>query len=299
MTVLKRYIDGQWVTVVVGRQGDPGPPGEPGITSLIESFKGFWDSAETYNAGDVILYQGSTWISEFEDNLNNEPYWPFNPDVDEYYWAPLAIGGGGSGNSASSIDIEYRNTEYLPDGAITVLGAIPSHHGYSIQEEDIGKAIVVQRNPPYSEYDELEEELVNPGADFIYIQVPYGIGQIGDRVELAYTSSIVEDIENADLDIVNIIFDVSVNSFILPFSFDVDEDDIPVSGTVVLGDAIPLLIMSASSDPERWPPTSIARLTKVKTIETNLNESLSEPIPVDVWTAEIPSKKLFELSLGT
>lgn len=68
MTVIKRYIDGNWQTVVVGRQGDTGPTGPTGSGGgfplgplLFENITGTWDSGE---GASVVLIDDSTILNE-------------------------------------------------------------------------------------------------------------------------------------------------------------------------------------------------------------------------------------------
>jgi hypothetical protein len=289
MAVLKRYNTSTslWEPILIGEPGPPGPPG----SSIYENFAGYWDEEYEYQPSDVVWFNGIVWQSALPDNLGNTPSWP---DIQEggFFWFPLTFPAGSTGQ----VLIEYRESEYQPDGFSTALGNVPASHVYEFSDEDLAKGVVVQRTEPYEEGE--EEEF--PGAKTLYLVMPYGVGEIGDRIEVAYTPTVVENISSGNIsDLQTLLFDFSVNAFLFPFKLDTDENDVAVSGTIVLGDAIPLLLNSVGTTPEKWPPTSLARLTKVKTITTNLGGQLVEPIPVDVWAAEIRATTLLEFSLPT
>ena len=68
MTVIKRFIDGNWQTVVVGRQGDTGPTGPTGSGGgfplgplLFENITGTWDSGE---GASMVLIDDPTILNE-------------------------------------------------------------------------------------------------------------------------------------------------------------------------------------------------------------------------------------------
>jgi hypothetical protein len=79
MTAIKRYIDGQWTTVVVGRQGDPG---------II--WQGEWDNSTEYNPPDAVFYEGSTWICTATSEGDA-------PSLESSFWDLFAGGSGGIG----------------------------------------------------------------------------------------------------------------------------------------------------------------------------------------------------------
>jgi hypothetical protein len=51
------------------------------------TFKGYWDGAQTYNAHDVVFYNGSSWFSLVGKNLDKFP------DISPNYWTMLAQKG--------------------------------------------------------------------------------------------------------------------------------------------------------------------------------------------------------------
>lgn len=71
MTVIKRFIDGNWQTVVVGRQGETGPTGPTGPSGGgsgsplgplgFENITGIWDSGE---GASMVLIDDPTILNE-------------------------------------------------------------------------------------------------------------------------------------------------------------------------------------------------------------------------------------------
>jgi len=57
------------------------------ITASTGTFKGNWDGAKTYNAKDIVFYQGSSWFSPAGNNLDHFP------DISPSYWTMLAQKG--------------------------------------------------------------------------------------------------------------------------------------------------------------------------------------------------------------
>lgn len=51
-----------------GGPGPVGPPGQPGL-----EYNSTWSSALTYANGDVVIYNGSMWVSNINSNFNNIP----------------------------------------------------------------------------------------------------------------------------------------------------------------------------------------------------------------------------------
>ena len=53
------------------------------------TFKGYWDGAKTYNAKDLVFYNGSTWLSLLGNNLDHFP----DPNISPTYWTMLCQKG--------------------------------------------------------------------------------------------------------------------------------------------------------------------------------------------------------------
>ena len=62
--------------------GATGATGPTGVTGL--GFQGAWSGATTYQGNDAITFNGSTYISVQNANLNNQP------DLSPPFWSLLA-----------------------------------------------------------------------------------------------------------------------------------------------------------------------------------------------------------------
>jgi hypothetical protein len=261
MTAIKRYIDGQWTTVVVGRQGDPGI-----------FWRGLWSSTLEYGPTDAVFYDGSSWICT-AINTNQEP------STESAFWDLLVSGGGGgSGNAISNVDIEYRESGFLEEGLDTVIGNTGPTHVYGIDSGDIGKALVVQRVDP-------SDDSITPGADSLLIVIRAGVGNVGDRVEVAYTPAQISSFDNETslLEVFSLL-NTTLEGFIYPFYFEYEDEEV-VGGSLILGDAVTVAL--AEPGALKWETASTARLTKILTLDTDVGGLFDDPIPIDVWTAEM------------
>jgi hypothetical protein len=54
---------GEGITGPAGEQGIPGPPGGPGETGRTLAFRGHWKAAEAYEALDVVMLEGSSFVA--------------------------------------------------------------------------------------------------------------------------------------------------------------------------------------------------------------------------------------------
>ena len=79
----------------VGPEGPRGLQGEIGLTgaqgTVINSYRGGWDNYESYSAGDIVTWQGSTYM------LTNPAGWTVGGAPPDYGWSLLAsVGAQGS-----------------------------------------------------------------------------------------------------------------------------------------------------------------------------------------------------------
>jgi hypothetical protein len=86
---------------VSGYSGYSGRSGYSGYSGLGFNYAGTWDSVISYKINDVVTYNGSSYVSLLDLNLNKQP------DTSPSYWGPLAVSGysaysGKSGYSAYS-----------------------------------------------------------------------------------------------------------------------------------------------------------------------------------------------------
>ncbi len=67
------------------------------IAASSGTFKGNWDGAKTYNAKDIVFYQGSSWFSLAGNNLDHFP------DISPNYWTLLAQKGDTGATGATGL----------------------------------------------------------------------------------------------------------------------------------------------------------------------------------------------------
>lgn len=79
------FVNVTWQTDSTGNMSAYVPQGGQGDLS----FKGAWSDTTTYGIGDVVTFEGSSFVGLTADNLNN------NPETSGSNWAVLAEGGGG------------------------------------------------------------------------------------------------------------------------------------------------------------------------------------------------------------
>jgi Collagen triple helix repeat (20 copies) len=72
-TGLAGPIGPQGLPGVQGPTGPAGATGAPGPQGPPVSFQGAWSSATAYSAGDAVFYNGSSFISLTNSNINNQP----------------------------------------------------------------------------------------------------------------------------------------------------------------------------------------------------------------------------------
>ena len=56
-----------------GPRGVQGPQGEPGLPGVGVSWQGEWSSSTTYSQNDAVGYQGSSYVSKQDGNMNHLP----------------------------------------------------------------------------------------------------------------------------------------------------------------------------------------------------------------------------------
>ena len=79
----------------------PAPGG--GGASLVP--KGAWSAATTYATGDLVEHDGCVFVSNIDDNLNNEPDAETPASTSEWtYFAVISGGGGGGGEGGGSVN---------------------------------------------------------------------------------------------------------------------------------------------------------------------------------------------------
>src|SRR5579871_2994674 len=72
---------------LTGATGPQGPAGAAGLQGPPVTFQGTWQQASSYNMGDAVFYNGSSYISLVANNQGNEP------DTSTTQWAVLAQQG--------------------------------------------------------------------------------------------------------------------------------------------------------------------------------------------------------------
>lgn len=89
---------GNGAPILVGAQGNPGPPGNPGPTgpagNYVNRFKGAYNAATAYTAGDIVTSGGSSWIA-LTGSTGTTP-------VEGATWTAVALGGTGQVNTVNS-----------------------------------------------------------------------------------------------------------------------------------------------------------------------------------------------------
>ena len=62
MTVIKRFIDGDWTAIAVGQQGPPGPQGIPGVSDPTQVNIGLLANVNTSGQqnGDILVYNSTS-----------------------------------------------------------------------------------------------------------------------------------------------------------------------------------------------------------------------------------------------
>src|SRR5258707_9519061 len=103
------------LTGAVGAQGLQGPPA---------TFKGAWSNATTYATGDAVSFNGSSYVSLANSNLDNQP------DTNPSQWASLAqqgitgaIGATGATGAQGPIGLTGVTGATGPQGLIGTAGA--------------------------------------------------------------------------------------------------------------------------------------------------------------------------------
>lgn len=81
--------------------GETGPAGGTGATGPTGiTWRGAYNSANTYSVNDVVSYNGSSYIAVAASSSTNAQ----QPDTATAYWEVLATGGGASSGSADTVD---------------------------------------------------------------------------------------------------------------------------------------------------------------------------------------------------
>lgn len=239
-----------------GETGPEGPQGDPGIGVF---YYGNYNASITYDIGQVVTFEGSSWVAVENGVFNQTPTLPL---PDPAYWYPIALAGedgatgptgptgptgeGSYSNSASAITIDSRLTTYYgetgPLGNEGVLG-----HYYFFEEADIGNLVVINRDPSNNSSTE-------PEAD-VYVVPESGVGSIGDRIEFVYQSGEIFD-SSPTLNV------FTTTSYV----------GAGLSSLSIVGGA------GVNFDEGR-----IFRLTKIDEISSDLDGLLEDPIDVDIW----------------
>jgi hypothetical protein len=154
-------------TGATGATGDIGPQGDPGIDVY---FVGAWDVEETYNTGNLVAHEGSSWVCVDDDVTGEEPTFPL---PDPYYWYPIAFKGetgatgptGATGASGGDVTgVEFRDSVFDADFGAGV-------NVYTLTTDDLNKIIVV-------EADDAEP------TENVAIIIPDIFGNILDKIEI-------------------------------------------------------------------------------------------------------------------
>jgi len=101
-----------WSLLASGPTGPTGPTGADG--SISSTFQGAWDTNTTYADYDVVLHNGSTWMSYGGGNQGNEPFYSSNPMLSHWYSLALAGATGPTGviSAPASLTQESNNADY-------------------------------------------------------------------------------------------------------------------------------------------------------------------------------------------
>ena len=100
-----------------GPQGDPGPAGPVGAAGL--NFQGTWSAASAYVAGDVVFYNGSSYVAANAVGPSATP-----PDVDTANWDFLALQGLEGPQGPSTPYFYLSGTVTINTIADTMFGSI-------------------------------------------------------------------------------------------------------------------------------------------------------------------------------
>lgn len=77
-------------------------PGGGGGSGLVP--KGAWSSAATYVTGDLVEHEGHAFLSNIDDNLDNEPDADTPGSTDEWTYFAIVTGGGGGGEGGGDVN---------------------------------------------------------------------------------------------------------------------------------------------------------------------------------------------------
>ena len=100
-----------------GIQGDPGPAGPVGAAGLV--FTGTWSELTTYAAGDVVFYNGSSYVAANAVGPSVTP-----PDTDTANWDFLALQGLEGPQGPSTPYFYFSGTATIDTVADTMFGSI-------------------------------------------------------------------------------------------------------------------------------------------------------------------------------
>lgn len=105
-----------------GDNGSIGPVGPAGPSGGL-TYQGSYTSRTNYGAGDIVTYNGSSYVSVAAGNHGN------TPGLSAANWGLLAAGGAaGSGATTTSSSLSYQGayvstTSYSPDDVVVYLGS--------------------------------------------------------------------------------------------------------------------------------------------------------------------------------
>jgi hypothetical protein len=174
-----------------GVNGAQGPQGPQGTAGMGFNWRGAFDCSASYSAGDVVSYQGSSWITNTPIGGCVQP--PFSP------WALLAQQGAAgptltSFNNLNGIPCSINGTTgaialsfSTSDGALTLTCNVPQFTAHSLGTQNCGNTVS-------------ESGSLAPGTSQWFV-VTSNLGGGCSQLKLTLTtgSSIVFDVQNTAL----------------------------------------------------------------------------------------------------
>lgn len=241
-----------------GPTGETGPAGDSGQSII---FVGAFDPAATYGFGNVVFYDGISWVCVLEGTVGEIPVLPL---PDPIFWYPISyrgetgptgptgLDGGGSGNSAGSIAISEVTASYALEGPPTVIGNGPESEYFFFNDTHLGSLLAISLDP----------EDIRETIDGVIISPDFNTGTVGDRIEaFLYQDPLAESSSAA------------LSPLALWFNY---EDETPV-GLVI---AVPPAAWLAGST-----TNGTVRFTKIKEYSSDLG-IFDDPIFVEVWIVD-------------